>query len=70
LIYVLRSTVIPGNSGGPFVDTNGRVRGMIFAASSNNKDEAYALDGSEIEKAMKAGENRTRQVDTKTCAIE
>jgi S1-C subfamily serine protease len=70
LIYVLRSTVIPGNSGGPFVDTDGRVRGMIFAAASNNKDEAYALDGSEIERAIKAGENRTRQVDTKTCAIE
>jgi S1-C subfamily serine protease len=70
LIYVLRSRVIPGNSGGPFVDTDGRVRGMIFAASSNNKDEAYALDGSEIEKALKAGEHKTRQVDTKTCAIE
>jgi S1-C subfamily serine protease len=69
-IYVLRSSVIPGNSGGPFVDTDGRVRGMIFAASSNNKDEAYALDGAEIERAVHAGEGRTRQVDTKTCAIE
>jgi S1-C subfamily serine protease len=70
LIYVLRSTVIPGNSGGPFVDTDGRVRGMIFAAASNSPDEAYALDGSEIERALKAGEHNTRQVDTKTCAIE
>ena len=70
LIYVLRSTVIPGNSGGPFVDTDGRVRGMIFAASSNNKDEAYALDGSEIEQALRTGQRNTRQVDTKTCAIE
>jgi S1-C subfamily serine protease len=70
LIYVLRASVIPGNSGGPFVDIQGRVRGMIFAASSNNKDEAYALDGSEIERAVKAGERNTRQVDTKTCAIE
>ena len=67
---MLRATVIPGNSGGPFVDTDGRVRGMIFAASSNNKDEAYALDGSEIQQALRAGESRTRQVDTKTCAIE
>jgi len=70
LIYVLRARVIPGNSGGPFVDTDGRIRGMIFAANSNNPDEAYALDGSEIERAVKAGETRTRQVDTKTCAIE
>jgi hypothetical protein len=43
---------------------------MIFAASSTNKDEAYALDGSEIEKALRAAEHNTRQVDTKTCAIE
>ena len=69
-IYVLRSTVIPGNSGGPFVDTDGRVRGMIFAASSSNRDEAYALDGAEIDKAISAADGKTRQVDTKTCAIE
>jgi S1-C subfamily serine protease len=69
-IYVLRASVIPGNSGGPFVDTDGRVRGMIFAASANNKDEAYALDGSEIQQAVRAGGDRTRPVDTKTCAIE
>ncbi|HLW17190.1 MAG TPA: trypsin-like peptidase domain-containing protein, partial [Actinomycetota bacterium] len=69
-IYVLRSTVIPGNSGGPFVDTDGRVRGMIYAASSQYKDEAYALDGAEIDKAIQAADGKTRQVDTKTCAIE
>ena len=69
-IYVLRSTVIPGNSGGPFVDTQGRVRGMIFAASSSTKDEAYALDGQEIDQAIKAADGKTRQIDTKTCAID
>ena len=70
LIYVLRSTVIPGNSGGPFVDTDGRVRGMIFATESNDKTEAYALDGGEIDKAIRGSAGKTRQVDTKTCAIE
>ena len=70
LIYVLRATVIPGNSGGPFVDTNGDVRGMIFAAATDSKDTAYALDASEIEQALRKGQNNTRPVDTKTCAIE
>ncbi|MGZ4144299.1 MAG: MarP family serine protease [Actinomycetota bacterium] len=70
IIYVLRATVIPGNSGGPFVDTQGRVRGMVFAANSNNREEAYALDGSEIERALAAARGKTRQVDTKTCALE
>jgi S1-C subfamily serine protease len=68
-IYVLRAHVIPGNSGGPFVDTEGRVRGMVFAASSNNPDEAYALDENEIEKALRNGGDRTRSVDTKSCAL-
>lgn len=70
LIYVLRATVIPGNSGGPFVDTDGRVRGMIFAAATDSKNTAYALDGQEINKAIKGAEGKTRPVDTKTCAIE
>jgi S1-C subfamily serine protease len=70
LIYVLRATVIPGNSGGPFVDTDGRVRGMIFAAATDSKDTAYALDGQEIEKALQGAAGKTKQVDTKTCAIE
>jgi S1-C subfamily serine protease len=69
-IYVLRASVIPGNSGGPFVDTDGHVRGMVFAADSNSKDTAYALDGSEIDRALRAARDKTRQVDTKTCAIE
>ena len=70
LIYILRATVIPGNSGGPFVDTDGRVRGMIFAAATDSRDTAYALDGQEIDKAVTAAAGRTRPVDTKTCAIE
>jgi len=69
-IYVLRSTVRPGDSGGPFVDTRGFVRGMIFAASSNNHDEAYALDAAEIEHALRAAGGRTAQIDTKDCALE
>ncbi|HEV2685948.1 MAG TPA: MarP family serine protease [Actinomycetota bacterium] len=70
LIYVLRASVIPGNSGGPFVDTNGQVRGMIFAAATDSKTTAYALDGQEIDKAIRGATGKTRQVDTKTCAIE
>lgn len=69
-IYALTARVIPGNSGGPFVDTQGRVRGMIFAAATDAKDTAYALDGAEIDKAIRAADGKTRQVDTKTCAIE
>lgn len=68
-IYVLRATVIQGNSGGPFVDERGRVRGMVFAASAQNKEESYALAETEVKKALDRAAGKTRQVKTGRCAI-
>jgi S1-C subfamily serine protease len=68
-IYVLRAEVHQGNSGGPFVDTRGRVRGMIFAASSTEKDESYALTETEITRAEHAATGKSRQINTGDCAL-
>jgi S1-C subfamily serine protease len=68
-IYVLRARVIQGNSGGPFVDAQGDVRGMIFAASAQNKEESYALTETEIFRALSRAGSRTRQVKTGSCAL-
>jgi S1-C subfamily serine protease len=68
-IYVLRAVVKQGNSGGPFVDTNGDVRGMIFAASSQEPEESYALTEVEVIRAMNAAASKTRGVDTGSCAL-
>lgn len=69
-IYVLRAVVKQGNSGGPFVDDDGRVRGMIFAASQEKKDESYALAESIIFQARDKAKGRTQAVSTgKRCAI-
>ncbi|MGH2829154.1 MAG: MarP family serine protease, partial [Actinomycetota bacterium] len=51
-IYVLRAQVRQGNSGGPLVDEDGRVRGMIFAAAQDNPEESYALAETEIFRAV------------------
>jgi S1-C subfamily serine protease len=42
-IYELQATVRPGNSGGPFVLSDGRVAGLIFGASPTHRDLGYAL---------------------------
>jgi S1-C subfamily serine protease len=68
-IYVLASRVRQGNSGGPFVDSDGRVRGMIFAASTSDPDEAYALTGSVIADALAKARGRTAGVRTGECAL-
>jgi S1-C subfamily serine protease len=47
-IYVMQASVHPGNSGGPLVDLQGRVLGMVFATSASDPNQAYALTDEEI----------------------
>jgi S1-C subfamily serine protease len=68
-VYVLRALVRQGNSGGPFVDDNGVVRGMIFAASADDPEESYALTEDEIIPAYQTSRSRTSAVDTGACAL-
>jgi S1-C subfamily serine protease len=66
-IEVLASTIIPGNSGGPFVDGNGVVQGLVFAASTTDPHEGYALTMSEIRPAVDTGGSLTRPASTDRC---
>lgn len=68
-IYVLHAGVKQGNSGGPFVDTDGEVRGMVFAASATDQNESYALTEGEVREALQAAAGRNQAVDTGRCAI-
>jgi len=68
-IYVLRATVVQGNSGGPFVDTDGVVRGMVFAAAASDPEESYALAETEILEALRNTGNSNREVNTGACAV-
>src|SRR5256885_8694622 len=47
-IFVLQASVHPGNSGGPLIDLEGRVLGMVFATSASDPSQAYALTDDEI----------------------
>ncbi|MGN7799992.1 MarP family serine protease [Leifsonia sp. 22587] len=47
-IYSLRGSVRPGNSGGPLLDANGDVAGVVFARSATDPDTGYALTLAEL----------------------
>lgn len=47
-VYALRGAVQQGNSGGPIVDLDGRVRGVVFGAAQDDPDTSFALTAKEV----------------------
>jgi S1-C subfamily serine protease len=66
-IEVLAAHVIPGNSGGPVVDRNGSVIGLVFAASTVDPTEGYALTIGQISGDLDQGRHSTAAVSTQSC---
>lgn len=66
--YSIRSLVRSGNSGGPLVDANGAVVGVIFAASITDDATGYALTAAQVAAQADAGRTATARVDTGECA--
>jgi S1-C subfamily serine protease len=66
-IYAVRATVEPGNSGGPLLAKNGKVYGVIFAASTTTRNTGFALTASAVQAAVRAGAHATVGVPTRGC---
>jgi S1-C subfamily serine protease len=63
-ILVIQARVRPGNSGGPLVDENGQVIGLVFATSAGDPNQAYALTDDEIAGDINQAETHTTPTDT------
>ena len=66
-IYELRALVQPGNSGGPLLAPDGRVYGVVFAASTAYPDTGYALTASEVARDADRGASKYAPVSTQRC---
>jgi S1-C subfamily serine protease len=65
-VYTVRATVEQGNSGGPMIDTNGRVLGVVFGAAVDDNDTGFVLTAKEVS-AQLAKIGDTQAVPTGAC---
>ncbi|MEU4109365.1 MarP family serine protease [Streptomyces sp. NPDC027717] len=63
-IYSIRSTVRPGNSGGPLLTTDGRVFGVVFARSTSSSETGYVLTAAEVSADARRAQSATVPVNT------
>jgi S1-C subfamily serine protease len=65
-ISSLRGAVRSGNSGGPIVDTGGRVLGTVFAATASGPGGGFAVPNAVVRRALRAAGEEA--VETGPCA--
>jgi S1-C subfamily serine protease len=68
-IYVLHARVRKGVSGGPVVDLRGRPLGVVFAASTVEPSEGYALTNGELRRALRRNGTNRRPTSVGGCAV-
>lgn len=69
-IYELKADIIPGNSGGPLLDKNGTVIGLIFAQSTTYDQVGYALTMQPVVDGLNQALARNQTVSTAQCAAD
>ena len=67
LVLELQAEIRPGNSGGPFVLPDGRVGGVVFAASSTDPEIGYAIASDEVRGVLDDALGETDEVGTGPC---
>ena len=67
LVLELQAEIRPGNSGGPFVLPDGRVGGVVFAASSTDPEIGYAIASEEVQGVLEGVFGQTDEVATGPC---
>ncbi|WP_447005235.1 MarP family serine protease [Saccharothrix isguenensis] len=67
-VYTVRAKVRSGNSGGPLVDPQGRVMGVVFGAAVDDQETGFVLTAQEVEQEVAQARTMVRRASTQTCA--
>lgn len=67
-VYTVRALVRSGNSGGPLLDTRGRVLGVVFGAAVDDEDTGFVLTNDEVSDDVAAADDLSDEVSTGSCA--
>ncbi|MGH7233841.1 MAG: MarP family serine protease, partial [Candidatus Saccharimonadales bacterium] len=67
-IYEVEANIIPGNSGGPLINTSGDVIGVVFAESTQYNSVGYALVSTPIKHIVQSTPANSHAVSDGTCA--
>ncbi|MDG4665232.1 acid resistance serine protease MarP [Mycobacterium sp. 236(2023)] len=65
-VYTIRGTVRQGNSGGPMINRQGKVLGVVFGAAVDDVDTGFVLTAKEVAAQM-AKVGNVERVPTGTC---
>ncbi|WJZ01474.1 MarP family serine protease [Corynebacterium freiburgense] len=68
--YTVRGSIRQGNSGGPMVDLEGQVLGVVFGAAIDDTDTGYVLTSAEVQQKIGPLQKLTSAVDTQTCVAK
>jgi S1-C subfamily serine protease len=67
-VFTVRALVQSGNSGGPLVDTDGNVIGVVFGAAVDNSSTGFALTTKQVATPAQKAPSLTQRVSTGSCA--
>ncbi|MCC2278415.1 MarP family serine protease [Streptomyces morookaense] len=69
-VFSVRSTVRPGNSGGPLLSPSGKVYGVVFARSTADAETGYVLTAEQVAADAARAARATVPVDTGSRAAQ